>query len=170
MTWLYAIEIFQDKATRTMFAAIFSSLDISMPLLINHTVNIFISFVLALPLGYNRETRSHSAGLRTFPLVSVASCGFTLLTLSVVATPDAQSRMLQGIITGVGFIGGGAIIKNNEQARGLATASSIWVTGAIGMAVGWQRYEIAILLSLITFMTLRYVSKVKEIIINEDER
>ena len=66
--------------------------------------------------------------------------------------------MLQGLITGIGFIGGGAILKSS----GTATAASIWNTGLIGMAVAFGRFEIAIFMSLINFVTLRYVRRFKD--------
>jgi hypothetical protein len=67
-----------------------------------------IAYLLALPIGWNREHEDRSAGLRTFPIVAVAACGFTMLgTAMPGATPDSHSRILQGLITGIGFIGGG---------------------------------------------------------------
>ena len=69
---------------------------------------------------------------------------------------------MQGLITGIGFIGGGAILKSNGSVRGTATAASIWNTGLIGVAVAFHRYEIAILLALINVVTLRFVRKFKE--------
>jgi len=67
--------------------------------------------------------------------------------------------VLQGLITGIGFIGGGAILKTGGTVRGTATAASIWNTGLIGVAVAFARYEIAIVMSLINFVTLRLVKE-----------
>ena len=69
---------------------------------------------------------------------------------------------MQGLISGIGFIGGGAILKSKGTVSGTATAASIWGTGLIGMAVAFNRLEIAALISLITFVTLRHVSRFKE--------
>jgi putative Mg2+ transporter-C (MgtC) family protein len=77
----------------------------------------------------------------------------------VLDSTDAEARVLQGIITGIGFIGGGAILKTKSTVRGTATAASLWNTGLIGMAVAFGRYEIAILMSIINFLTLRYVKQ-----------
>lgn len=140
--------------------------DINWQLLWSHVHSIGIAYLLSLPIGFDRETGSQSAGLRTFPLVSVACCGYTLMAIFVFPTPDPQARMMQGLITGVGFIGGGAILKNDDHVSGLATATSIWVTGAIGMAVAWHRYEIAVLLSLITFLTLYFSKEAKKVVQN----
>jgi putative Mg2+ transporter-C (MgtC) family protein len=118
-----------------------------------------IAYLLALPVGWDRERAG--AGLRTFPLVAVAACGYTLVGISVLDSTEAESRILQGLITGVGFIGGGAILKSKGSVRGTATAASIWNTGLIGMAVAFGRYEIALLMSLINFVTLRFVDHLK---------
>lgn len=120
-----------------------------------------MAFLLALPVALDREKSSNSAGLRTFPLVAVAACGYALVGASVLSSTDAEARILQGIITGIGFIGGGAILKSGGSVIGTATAASIWNMGLIGIAVAFDRYEIAILLSLINVVTLRYVRRLK---------
>ncbi len=125
-----------------------------------------VAYLFALPVAYDREGASKGAGLRTFPLVAIAACGYTLVGVSVLDSTDAEARVLQGLITGIGFIGGGAILKSKGYVTGTATAASIWTTGLIGMAVAFDRFEIALLLSVITFLTLRYVRQFKE---NKDE-
>ena len=121
-------------------------------------VQLLIAWVLTLPVAWDRERESRSAGLRTFPLVAVAACGYTLVGISVLDTTDAEARVLQGLITGIGFIGGGAILKSRGSVMGTATAARIWNTGLIGVAVAFKRYEIAAVASLINFVTLRYVA------------
>jgi len=78
--------------------------------------------------------------------------------------PDSgdQSRLLQGLITGIGFVGGGAILKEGATVKGTATAASIWNAGVIGAAVAMGRYEIAILLSLLNLFTLRALLPLKQ--------
>jgi len=120
-----------------------------------------IAYVLALPVAMDREASSRSAGLRTFPLVAMAACGYTLVGFSILESTDAEARVLQGIITGIGFIGGGAILKSKGNVSGTATAASIWTTGLIGIAVASDRYEIAALLSVLTFLTLRFGKQLK---------
>lgn len=127
-----------------------------------HLLLLGIAFLLALPSGWNREMRAQSAGLRTFPLVSVAACSFMLIGIEVFSEEFAQARVMGGILTGIGFIGGGAIVKSEKTVTGTATAASIWATGALGIAVAWQRYEIAIVLGILVFLILNYISKVKE--------
>lgn len=129
-------------------------------------VNLFsvaCAYVLAMPIAWEREQNARSAGLRTFPLVAVASCGYILLATSVFGgDPESSSRVLQGLMTGIGFIGGGAILKYGTSVQGTATAASVWNTGAIGAAVAFHRYEIAIVLSVINFLTLRLLAEIKE--------
>ena len=131
--------------------------ELEWSLIVSNLVHLSIAFALALPVGYDRSQSSRSAGLRTFPLVAVAACGYTLVGISVLDTTGAEARVLQGIITGIGFIGGGAILKTRDMVRGTATAASLWNTGLIGVAVAFERYEIAILMSIINFLTLRYI-------------
>jgi putative Mg2+ transporter-C (MgtC) family protein len=120
-----------------------------------------LSFVLAFPIAWERERDARSAGLRTFPLVAVASCGYMLTGVSALTGADAQSRVFYGIITGIGFIGGGAILKHGGSVRGTATAAGIWVTGAMGCAVAWGEYEIALALSFVASLTFWVVSRFK---------
>jgi len=127
-------------------------------------VQLGIAYVLSLPLAFDRERAATGAGLRTFPLVAVAACGYTLVGISVLDSTEAESRVLQGLITGIGFIGGGAILKNKGKISGVATAASIWNTGLIGIAVAMHRYEIALLMSVISFLTLRLVREVKPVV------
>jgi putative Mg2+ transporter-C (MgtC) family protein len=138
------------------------SIDINWTQVLSHLYHLAIAFILALPIGWDRETSKRHFGLRTFPLVALAACGFMLTGIYVLDTTGAEGRVLQGVITGIGFIGGGAILKGDSTVKGTATAASIWNTGAIGIAVAYSRLEIAILLSLMNFITLRLVGGVKE--------
>jgi len=108
-------------------------------------LSVGIAYLLALPVAWDREQNARSAGLRHFPLVAVASCGYILLARSVFdrdGDANAEARIVQGLMTGIGFIGGGAILKHGMSVRrspnqwpfrsGMATAASVWNTGAIG--------------------------------------
>lgn len=127
-----------------------------------HLLSLGIAYLLAIPVGLNREKEARSAGLRTFPLVAMAACGYMITGMYVLDTGDAEARVLYGIITGIGFIGGGAILKTKGSVSGTATAASIWNTGAIGIAVAYGRLEIAILLSLMNLLTLHLGKRLKE--------
>jgi|TARA_R100000687_G_C6364361_1_gene124951 putative Mg2+ transporter-C (MgtC) family protein len=119
--------------------------------------------VLALPVAWNREQRARGAGLRTFPLVSIAACGYMLVGMQVYSGSDAEARVMYGIITGMGFIGGGAILKDGASVSGTATAASLWNTGVIGISVAYSRYEIALVLSLINFLILQFSRSFKRL-------
>ncbi len=127
-----------------------------------------VAFVLALPVALNRELESRSAGMRTFPLVAIASCALMLIGIRVLDTTGAEARVIQGIITGMGFIGGGAILKSDMRVRGLATAASLWATGAMGIAVAWQRFEIAVVISLLLFVALWTGTEAKRVVNGEN--
>lgn len=129
---------------------------------LSHIVSLALAYALALPVGWDREKEERSAGIRTFPLVAIASCGFVLVGIAIlVRTSPAQARIMEGLITGVGFIGGGAILKYRGKASGTATAASLWATGALGAAVGYGLYDIAVVLSLTTFLTLHFSHPLK---------
>jgi putative Mg2+ transporter-C (MgtC) family protein len=129
--------------------------------------DLLLAYLLAIPIAFNRERQSRSAGLRTFPLVASACCAYVLIGTDVVGeNKDAIARVLYGLMTGIGFIGGGAIVKEGGTAHGTATAATIWSTGAIGAAVAFHRYEIAVLVSLLTFLTLLVFEPIKGLIHN----
>lgn len=140
-------------------------LQIDWSLVLHHVTDMAIAYILALPIGWDREKRERTAGLRTFPLVAVAACGYTLVGFDVLTSTDAEGRVIEGLITGMGFIGGGAILKNVSEGegmvRGTATAASLWATGAIGLAVALGRLEVALVLSGLTFFTLRIMTSAK---------
>lgn len=119
-----------------------------------------ITYLLTLVIGWDREREAHSAGVRTFPIVGIASCGY-LLIMAPSGDAAAQSRILQGLITGIGFVGGGAILRDGGTVRGLATAASIWNAGVIGAAVAMNHYAIAIVLATLNLFTLRALLPLK---------
>lgn len=131
--------------------------------LLYNLIKILAALVVTLPVAWERERDSRIMGLRTFPLVAVASCSYILIATTIIGDDrNAQARILQGLITGIGFIGGGAILKQEGMVRGTATAASIWTTGAVGAAVAYGRYEIAIAISLINFAVLRFLTPLKD--------
>jgi putative Mg2+ transporter-C (MgtC) family protein len=134
-------------------------------------LRLLLALALTLPIGWEREISARSAGLRTFPLVAMASCSYVLISLAFGgAEPEAQSRVLQGLMTGMGFIGGGAILKNRKSVTGTATAASLWATSAIGAAVAYGQMELALSVSLLTLIILRLLHVVERgIARREDE-
>ena len=124
---------------------------------ISHIVDMLIAYALALPIGWDREAATKGgAGIRTFPIVAMASCGFVLIGIGIFGEKSPElASILYGLIVGIGFIGSGTILKNGSETRGNVTAASIWVTGAIGAATGFALYDIALVMSLVTFLSLR---------------
>lgn len=117
-------------------------------------VDVLLAYLMALPVGWDREHHERSAGLRTFPLVCVASCGVVLVARMMMTSAD-ESRVIQGLIGGIGFIGGGTILKSGLTVRGTATAASILVTAVIGVCVAQHLYLLATALSILSLATLR---------------
>jgi putative Mg2+ transporter-C (MgtC) family protein len=135
-------------------------MDWSAPL---HDISrLVIAYLLALPIGWYREQEAHSIGLRTFPLVAMASCGYVLLGTSAgTMNYDNQSRIIQGLVAGIGFIGGGAILKAQGNVHGTATAASIWNTGVLGAAVAQERFFLAFILAVMNLVALRVLLPLK---------
>jgi len=121
---------------------------------------IVIAYLLTLPIGWLREKEAHSVGVRTFPIVAMASCGYLLISRSGPSS-DAFTRVLQGLIAGIGFIGGGAILKEGTTIHGAATAASVWNTGVIGAAVALGKFDIAITLAILNGFTLKFLMPLK---------
>jgi putative Mg2+ transporter-C (MgtC) family protein len=136
-----------------------------------HLGALAIAYLLAFPIGWDREKEERSAGLRTFPLVAIASCGFIQAAERLTfESPEALARIVEGLITGMGFIGGGAILRLKDSVKGTATAASLWVTGAIGVAVGLGTYDVAVMLAVVTFVTLRLLSPLKRLTQADEQR
>lgn len=127
--------------------------------------------LLAMPIAFNRESKSRSMGLRTFPLVSMGACAYVLIAQGFAdpAAQDTLARIMQGLMAGIGFVGGGAIIKYKDYVLGTTSAASIWVTGALGAAVGFGFWEIAVFLSAANFAIVFFLSDVKESVEHDPE-
>ena len=111
--------------------------------------------VLGGLLGYQREHRGKSAGLRTHVLVAMGAAMFAMVPQLAGASPNDMTRVVQGIVVGIGFLGAGAILRQpSGTIRGLTTAASLWVTTAIGLAVGVGYYEAAIAVTVATLVAL----------------
>jgi len=118
----------------------------------NELLLIFISVFLGLCIGAEREYRNKSAGLRTFILVCFGSCLFTILSIKIgVSNPD---RLAANIITGIGFLGAGVIFKGDNKIDGITTATTIWATASIGMAVGAGYVYLSLLGTVLVLLIL----------------
>jgi putative Mg2+ transporter-C (MgtC) family protein len=135
------------------------------------TFAVAVAYALALPIGLDRQRSRAGLGLRTFPLVAVASCAYVLLALAAFPNdPSSRARIIQGLVTGIGFVGGGAILKQGLTIKGTATAASIWSTGAIGATVANGDYAIAIVVSAINLVTFLVLTPIEEKLLPHRER
>ncbi|MGC4118881.1 MAG: MgtC/SapB family protein [Myxococcales bacterium] len=125
-------------------------------------LNLAVAFVLGLPIGWDRERRHAGPGLRTYPLLAMGACAY--LEIGQFAFRDdlqSQARVFQALVSGIGFIGAGAIIKGRAEVHGLATAVSLWVTVSVGIAASYQLYALAAVLSGTTLVALRLLKPLK---------
>jgi putative Mg2+ transporter-C (MgtC) family protein len=109
-------------------------------------------------IGIDRELRHRAAGLKTHMLVSIGAASVMLVALQL--DPNA-TRVVQGVVTGIGFIGAGAIMRQGTLTYGTATAASIWNVGIIGGAVGYGYFDIGIILAAANIVVLRYLARFK---------
>ena len=120
-----------------------------------------LAVVLGAAIGYEREMKGKDAGLRTHMLVSLGAAIFVLVPVSSGMQISDMSRVMQGVIAGVGFLGAGAILKqeNDHVVKGLTTAASIWIAAAIGVAAGYGRESTAVASTLIALFVLAVVNR-----------
>jgi putative Mg2+ transporter-C (MgtC) family protein len=127
-------------------------------------LRLVLSFVIGTALGVEREYRSKAAGLRTMIVICLGSTIFTEISISMGGgTPD---RIASNIITGIGFLGAGVIFKDGLTISGITTATTIWISAALGMAVGAGEYMIAIVSSVVVLIVLTFFERVKSWIEN----
>lgn len=119
-------------------------------------VRLLVAVVLGAVLGLERELRGTAAGLRTHMLVALGSALFVVVPLQAGMEISDLSRVLQGVVAGIGFLGAGAIIKLSEdrEIKGLTTAASVWLTSAIGVAAGMGREATAMLCTALALCIL----------------
>ena len=116
-------------------------------------LHLLAAFVLTAIIGWNREQENHNTGIRAFPIVGMASCAYLMIAFS----PQA----LQGLMTGIGFVGGGAIVKEGVTTHGTATAASVWCAGAIGAAVATDHWLMAVMVMVLNLVALRGLAPLK---------
>jgi putative Mg2+ transporter-C (MgtC) family protein len=115
-------------------------------------IKILIAVVIGGIIGFERELHSKAAGLRTITLITVGATIFTILSSKF--TDSATSRVASNIVTGVGFLGAGAILFAEGKIKGLTTASTVWVAAALGMAIGLGQYILGLATALLVIIVL----------------
>jgi putative Mg2+ transporter-C (MgtC) family protein len=128
-------------------------------------LRLLVAVAIGALIGWDRERADKPAGLRTHMLVALGSASFTLLGFEVgdhLSPKTGQgfdpTRVLQGVIGGIGFLGAGAIIQNRGHVSGITTAASVWVAGALGSAAGVGAYVLAVFTAVVAFCVLRFVN------------
>ncbi|GGY80548.1 Mg(2+) transporter [Cellvibrio zantedeschiae] len=136
------------------------------------SVRLLIAALLGGLLGFEREQRGKSAGIKTHMLVCIGAALFVLIPQQAGLVSEADlSRVMQGIISGIGFLGAGAILKKGDDEKdlkGLTTAAGIWLTAAIGVAAGLGRESSAILCTLLALMVLIIIPHLASLIGRKD--
>ena len=119
-------------------------------------LRVFAAVLFGAIVGIERERAGKPAGLRTHMLVSLGTAVVVIACQDTGMSLDGQSRVIQGIVTGIGFIGAGTILKLNEQReiQGLTTAAGLWMTAAVGVAVGLGVLGLAVIATLVTVLVL----------------
>ncbi|MEM5812886.1 MAG: MgtC/SapB family protein [Candidatus Aenigmatarchaeota archaeon] len=127
---------------------------VNFPILYD-TFLILIALLLSSIIGWEREKRHKPAGLRTHVLVCISACALVIITKNHI--PNDYARIIQGIITGVGFIGAGSIIAQRKQVVGITTAASILFVAVLGIVIGLGEILLATFLTILSFLILRYL-------------
>ena len=130
-------------------------------------IRLLMAALLGGILGFEREHRGKAAGIKTHMLVAVGSALFVLIPQQAGLSEAELSRVVQGIIAGIGFLGAGAILKkgaDEKDLKGLTTAAGIWLTSAIGVAAGLGRESSAILCTLLALIILLFVPRIAELL------
>jgi putative Mg2+ transporter-C (MgtC) family protein len=146
---------------------LFEELSLGMPdkqQLVRLLVRLLIAAILGAVIGLEREQTGKEAGIRTHMLVAMSAALIVLAPTQSGMNSDELSRIIQGLVTGIGFIGGGAILKLQEkrEIEGLTTAAGIWMTSAIGMAAGLGRAGLAIIGTILTWIILSVLGPISE--------
>lgn len=124
-------------------------------------IRLLAATVLGAVIGFQRERAGKPAGLRTHMLVTLGTAVFVLACSGVGMSSDGLSRVIQGIVTGIGFIGAGSILKLDRERdiQGLTTAAGVWMTAAVGVAVGLGSLGVALLSTVFTLVILSFTKR-----------
>jgi putative Mg2+ transporter-C (MgtC) family protein len=123
-----------------------------------------VAIVIGGVIGAQRELSGHAAGFRTHILICVSSALLVIISLSVTSTSGDPSRLAAAIVTGIGFLGAGVILRDQGRVLGLTTAAGIWMVAALGIAVGFGMFGLAVLVGAITFFVLSDFPRIAELL------
>ena len=126
---------------------------------------LLLAAALGAALGFEREWNQKDAGLRTNILITMGSALFTMMSIDLSASSGGDAtRIAAQIVTGIGFLGAGAIMRTGGNIRGLTTAAMIWVNAAVGVAVGGGEYHLALIATAVTLIALLTFNRVERVI------
>ncbi|HUF40489.1 MAG TPA: MgtC/SapB family protein [Verrucomicrobiae bacterium] len=133
--------------------------------MVSLTVRLVLALLFGAVIGFQRERMGKAAGLRTHMLVSSGAAVFVIAGAELGMSSDSVARVIQGLITGIGFLGAGAILKIYErrEVEGLTTAAGIWMTAALGVSVGLGRFGLALVATVLSLATLSLVRKLERV-------
>jgi len=120
--------------------------------------------LLAACLGFERQSRHKSAGLRTNILIGIGAALFTIMSSEIAGPGGDPARIAAQIVTGIGFLGAGAIMRTDSGIQGLTTAATVWVNAAVGVAAGGGAYHLAVIATVITLVALLIVPAIERLI------
>jgi putative Mg2+ transporter-C (MgtC) family protein len=131
---------------------------------------LLLSAILGALVGLEREIHDHPAGMRTHLLVAVGSASFTVLSIDAFTAPGSDpGRIAAQIVSGIGFLGAGAILKEGATIRGLTTAASLWAVAAVGMAAGAGSWSVAVTVTVVAVVSLWPLRVVTERLVGRDQ-
>lgn len=113
---------------------------------------VLVAFLLGAFIGWERERHGISAGIRTYGAIALGACVFGIVSLTIVGADP--SRVAAQVATGVGFLGGGVIFRQDKFVSGLTTAATLWATAALGLTVACGMYMVAVLTSILIYLML----------------
>lgn len=130
---------------------------------------LFLALFLGAAIGLEREIKRKEAGLRTYTLVVLGTCLFTIISFQLVQVFSREtnisfdpSRIVQAVATGMGFLGAGVIFRGEQETKGLTTAAGLWVAAAIGISVGANFYFLAVLTTIFTILVFSGFGLIEE--------
>jgi putative Mg2+ transporter-C (MgtC) family protein len=127
-------------------------------------LRLLVAFAVGAVIGFERERQHRPAGLRTHILVAIAAALFTMISVVAAGPNNDPGRIAAQVVTGIGFLGAGTIMRHGSTVKGLTTAASLWMAAALGLAVGYGWYVAAVAAALLAFIVLMFVKYAEELI------
>lgn len=139
------------------------------------TIRLTLALLAGGAVGWNRQAQGKPAGLRTHMLVSLGAALFVLIPLMASTSTDTVSRAIQGVATGVGFLGAGEILhqprekSSKQNIKGLTSAATIWLTAALGMVAGCGFWQLSLISTLMTLFILSITKKIEGVVFHKND-